>query len=44
MTLVLSGVTFECQVFSAWDWELETSAIVYTGMSATGTCVWGKKV
>jgi len=28
----------------SWDWELNRTTLVFTGMNSTGICIWGKKM
>jgi arabinan endo-1,5-alpha-L-arabinosidase len=43
-TLTVNGV--KCKVSDAWDWELATRKVTisYSGLTATGVPVWGKKI
>jgi arabinan endo-1,5-alpha-L-arabinosidase len=46
-TLILNwntGVVDKLVVFHGWDWENSCRTILYTGISKTGSCSWGKKV
>lgn len=41
--ITINGV--ECEMFSSWDWESSprTVTLTYSGLTATGRPVWGKK-
>lgn len=38
------GEAYECRVFDEWDWENGNPTLVYTGISGSGVCIWGKQV
>jgi arabinan endo-1,5-alpha-L-arabinosidase len=42
--LTINGV--KCNVTDAWDWESATRKVTisYSGLTATGLPVWGKKI
>ncbi|WP_082048489.1 arabinan endo-1,5-alpha-L-arabinosidase [Neotamlana nanhaiensis] len=43
-TLNINGI--ECKVFDAWDWEASTRKVTisYSGLTASGMPIWGKKI
>ncbi|GAE33950.1 arabinan endo-1,5-alpha-L-arabinosidase [Halalkalibacter akibai] len=34
----------ELKILKAWDWERDCETLVFTGMDANGTCMFGKKI
>jgi arabinan endo-1,5-alpha-L-arabinosidase len=38
-----NGTLYKLFVFWGWDWENSYRTILYTGLSKTGICAWGKK-
>ena len=44
LTINANFSEYKARVMNEWDWERKKLTIVYTGMSSSGFCVWGKKL
>ena len=42
-TITVDGIEYSIYPSAVWDWELSEGSIVFTGYSAEGKAIWGKK-
>ena len=42
-TITIDGIEYNIYPSAVWDWELSEGSIVFTGYSAEGKAIWGKK-
>ncbi len=41
--IIIDGVEYKIYPRYMWDWELQTGSLVFTGIGANGSTIWGKK-